>query len=285
MAALLLFASACCREPAAQTNQGENALASAGRGTDSQPPAHPDLTADSSYLLDPAGLAAWQDAADLMVVDVRRVDDFLRVRIPGSVNLPLHAVKTKAFLKERKILLVGEAYANEEMEKTCAMLREEGFSSVRFLDGGLNGWSVTGRHLAGDQLAAQRLRRLSPQEFERVVRNPEWLVVDVSSTGSSGDGDPEPASLSIPFTGGSKQFEEQLRRAAEAHRARFGRVYVLLADRDASRQPQLERAMASLAIEHLYSLDGGLEAYRAERAKHKAMLAAAGRPACRECGR
>ena len=40
-----------------------------------------------------------QVAIVLTLVDVRSTDDFQRLHIPGSLNIPLYAVKTKIFLK------------------------------------------------------------------------------------------------------------------------------------------------------------------------------------------
>ena len=40
-----------------------------------------------------------------MIVDVREPAEFRRVRIPGSINLPVRSVISRDYLKSRKLLL------------------------------------------------------------------------------------------------------------------------------------------------------------------------------------
>jgi rhodanese-related sulfurtransferase len=47
---------------------------------------------------------------EMILVDVRKQDEFERFRITGSISIPLFAIKTKAFLKSIFLVLVNEGY-------------------------------------------------------------------------------------------------------------------------------------------------------------------------------
>ena len=72
----------------------------------------------------------------IVLIDVRNQEDFARLRIPGSINLPLHVVKTKFALESFFIVLVNEGFNHTPLEKECRHLRDLGFKTF-ILDGGL----------------------------------------------------------------------------------------------------------------------------------------------------
>lgn len=45
-----------------------------------------------------------------MLVDIRPTAAFEKLRIPGSLNVPIFAIKTKPFLKKQDLVLVDEGY-------------------------------------------------------------------------------------------------------------------------------------------------------------------------------
>ena len=65
---------------------------------------------------------------DIILIDVRKRVEFEKFRIPGSINIPLFAIKTKAFLKSKSLVIVNEGYNYSELEQECEHLREAGFS-------------------------------------------------------------------------------------------------------------------------------------------------------------
>jgi len=50
-----------------------------------------------------------------VLVDVRDNESFQKIRIPGSINMSLFAVKTKTFLKTKQIVLVNEGYGYNKL--------------------------------------------------------------------------------------------------------------------------------------------------------------------------
>jgi rhodanese-related sulfurtransferase len=76
---------------------------------------------------------------NVLVIDVRKPEDFEKIRIPSSMNMPLFSVKTKLFLKSKQLILVNEGYNYSQLEPECIGLRKAGFK-VNILHGGLYYW-------------------------------------------------------------------------------------------------------------------------------------------------
>ena len=85
----------------------------------------------------------------ITLVDIRGKDQFKTVSIPGAINIPLYAIKTKIYLKSQPLILINEGYHYEPLERECAQLRKAGFQAW-ILHGGLTGWKQTGGPLNGD---------------------------------------------------------------------------------------------------------------------------------------
>jgi rhodanese-related sulfurtransferase len=239
-------------------------------------------TDDAACAISPDELKAWRASGDLLVADLRPSREFEGIRIPGSVNFPVRELKTKLYLRERRLLLVDRGYRGPELEAACRNMRDSGFHTVRVLAGGLEAWRRHIGPLAGEGLAEAALYRVGPEILEGGLRHGEWVVIDVTDAGSATELF-RPVTH-VPFNGGGGHFVSRLRQAITTDgdaRTRF----VVLVDRDGKRYEAIKQAIGRGWPEFLYFLDGGLEAYRAERANHEAMLAAAMHPACRECGR
>ena len=120
-------------------------------------------------------------------IDVRSPAEYDHYRIAGSINIPLHLVKTKEFLKKNPVVLVGDGRSTVELEKTCGELKKSGFESVAVLDGGLFAWYVSKRPLEGNSIEQSKLNRMSAGELFEVRTLPNWSVIDVSTPGKNKD--------------------------------------------------------------------------------------------------
>jgi rhodanese-related sulfurtransferase len=99
---------------------------------------------------------------DLVLADVRSPAEYARLRIAGSLGIPLAFLRSKSFLKARSVILVGDGFRNSALLEECRRLRQEGIDAA-LLDGGLAAWSLKGYPLQGDRLELSALRRVSPQ--------------------------------------------------------------------------------------------------------------------------
>jgi rhodanese-related sulfurtransferase len=228
-------------------------------------------------------LRSWLADNDVLVIDMRPSLQFRRIRIPESVNFTASGLRTKAYLKNRHLLLVDHGYRWPETRDACRLLRAAGFRHVRALPGGLQAWAGTVGPLAGDRAAEVALRRLSPYELDRSARLADWFVIDVSAEFASGDLFAK--ALHVPLARGEREVAARLQAAIDANESGDDGRFVILTDRDGTGYPAIERMLDRGRAKRLYFLDGGLDAYRTHRIAQAALLAQAAKPPCLECGR
>ena len=66
---------------------------------------------DAAYAISPdAVLYKLKQKQKITLIDVRNPEDFARLHIPGSLNIPLYAVKTKVFFKSFPVVLINEGF-------------------------------------------------------------------------------------------------------------------------------------------------------------------------------
>ncbi|MGD9613704.1 MAG: DUF1573 domain-containing protein [Kiritimatiellia bacterium] len=199
------------------------------------------------------GRAAW--------VDVRSADAYAQVRMPGSLQTPLHAVKTKGFLRGRPVVLVDDGHGSRALEEECRKLRQSGFSNLSIWYGGLNAWRRRGGPLEG--AGALAVDRVPPAALHDIVDAADWLVVAVGDGMTNGpDG-----SVAIPFdVAQPEEFTAALEAALEA---RPQVASVLIATMNGEDLGSLAAA-AGKANAFVFFLHGGWTAW----AEHRQMMAA-----------
>jgi rhodanese-related sulfurtransferase len=81
---------------------------------------------------------------DTVVIDTRVSTQYVNSHMDGAINLPLDAIKTKAFLRNKEIILVGSGKSEEELYTACAELKANGFRKAAVLRGGMPFWLGSG---------------------------------------------------------------------------------------------------------------------------------------------
>jgi rhodanese-related sulfurtransferase len=94
-------------------------------------------------------------------IDVRRQDLFKKSHIPTSINIPLHFIKTKQYLKSMKLILINEGYFLEPLYKEHDRLAKLGFDT-RILAGGIAAWNQQGQELTGVSFPHDLTLHLAP---------------------------------------------------------------------------------------------------------------------------
>jgi rhodanese-related sulfurtransferase len=115
----------------------------------------------------------------LVLADVRSPTDHARLRIPGSVGIPLAFLKSKSFLKDRSVILIGDGFRNAALQAECEGLRKSGIEAA-VLGGGLAAWDLKGQPLEGDRFALAELRRVSPQTAYQEKDSGRLIVIDIA---------------------------------------------------------------------------------------------------------
>jgi rhodanese-related sulfurtransferase len=193
----------------------------------------------------------------LTLVDVRRQQDFERLHIPGSINLPLYAVKTKTFLKSSPVVLVNEGFDYSELQSECQRLAGRGYE-VFILDGGLPAWKRKDGRLTGDLLALDEMKAVSPQIFLRAKDYENTEVVDISLTRSDASNRLFPYAKHIPILHESNGSIPELKGLNKKNRP-FQSIVIL--NETGEQYEKAEIMMNRLGIE-VFHLKGGTAAYQ-----------------------
>lgn len=184
---LLLLLSLCVVEPAQSlgledqgeaqemrcTVEAEASLDQSQPEIDWRAPVEVRLT-DENYI------GAMQLAAELekvTLIDTRRADEFVQVHIPGSLNLPGYAIKTKSWLRSHRLVLVDTGYRPVAQQALVQELSASGFTQVWILDGGLTAWIRQGGSVEGDPFKAREINRIEARDLVNQLGWPGWKVV------------------------------------------------------------------------------------------------------------
>jgi rhodanese-related sulfurtransferase len=193
------------------------------------------------------------------IVDVREQSQFEAVRIPGSINIPLFAVKTKTFLKARPLILVNEGYAYEPLERTCAHLRNNGFKAW-ILDGGLAAWNQKSGPLHGDPFQQQGLNKVPAPVFYTEKAYDNWLIVNITPSKKTTVPSAMPEAINIPLSKNADSFVSALKKAVDQRKGN-PLLLLMLFNEKGEGYEGVEQPIQEAGITKVFFLSGGLEAY------------------------
>ncbi len=240
------------------------AQAKAPAGDPAQQPAAGTRAINPDLFVNAAALKRQERSGSLpMLIDVRNSADFKAFRIPGSINLPLFAVKTKSMFKPGPIVLFNEGYNNSPLIWECEKLRENGFDAT-ILFGGLTAWKNSKGAVEGDFFAFKDTNQIPGRIWYSEQKNDCWVCVDASpeSTGTDPDKTGQtvfPEASRIPYAGPAESFSKQVAQAVK-NRKTTGRFYALMVfTQDGSAYPAIEKALKDFPC--LFFLKDGLAGY------------------------
>lgn len=210
----------------------------------------------------------------IVFVDVRNSEEFEKVRIPGSINIPLHFIKSKAFLKLKPLVLVNTGYPYSQMEKDCERLRNNGFKAW-ILMGGIHSWQRKGGQLKGDFLTLNGYNKISPRIFFQEKDYSNQIVLDVSKEHTQASKKLIPYATHIPFFSYSADLDLLLSAitAESKYNPDFGDLrasavnkegvkYFLIFNENGDQYEKIEKIMQKKGLENTFYLKGGLNAYK-----------------------
>ena len=142
------------------------------------------LSRDLQAYMGPAEAIALSKKTQCAILDVRSGDEYDAVHIPGSLHVPLYAIQTKNYLRDRSLLLVDGYGLTSSLEEKCRQLRAMGFKSVRILYGGLSAWKRVGGPLQGHPRAIAELDSIDAALFYSARQYDDCMVIDASTNAS-----------------------------------------------------------------------------------------------------
>ncbi|MFZ0133441.1 MAG: rhodanese-like domain-containing protein [Desulfobacterales bacterium] len=212
----------------------------------------PRLEPDYSLAVTATELLNQINSREVVLVDIRSPEEFERLRIPGSINVALYAIKTKAFLKTQPFVLVNAGFQWRDLENECHRLEKNGFKPSILL-GGLVAWQSQGGTLIGDQLLIATYRKVPAHLFFHEKDYQNIKVFDVS---------PQPlreGKTLIPGIVNVNNIESLLKHAKQ-----YGpthRILVLL-NEHADPHEKFVAAFKKAGISNAFFLESGLNGYR-----------------------
>jgi rhodanese-related sulfurtransferase len=173
---------------------------------------------DASFAISPdAVLYKLKQKEKITLVDVRNPGDFARLHIPGSLNIPLYAVKTKVFLKSFVIVLINAGFHYSPLAAECRKLKDRGFK-VFILDGGLPVWKRNGGRIGGDLFALAEMQAVSPHVFFQEKDFENTLVIDIAPVQTELSRQLIPYSRHIPVSAEPSIWLRKLNRIIAGHK-------------------------------------------------------------------
>ena len=188
----------------------------------------------------------------MTIVDVRSPEEFERLRIPGSINVPFHAVKTKAYLKAQPFVLVSAGYEWRDLESECKRLQQSGYKpSILF--GGLVAWSSQGGPLEGDRLLVATYREIPAHLFFHEKDYKDIKVFDVSAK-------PLPDAQKLIHGNVHVNNIESLVKLAKQKGPSYSAL--VLFNENGEKYEKFDAALKKAGMSNAFYLKGGISGYR-----------------------
>ena len=257
------FAEASAAGPGSARSTGSTGSPQAGSGQ-----ATPATSLVSSGI-EPAlgvGLLGSSLAQKAVIIDTRSAERFARMHIPRSLNLPAFAVKSRADLRERPLVLVDEGFAPGLLLEEAASLRRLGFNHVVVLDGGLAAWIRQGRAVEGTESTPLALTSLSVSDFMRTRRSVEWRALEMKSQTSG----VRPLEFAVEVDR-PEDLAKALRGFGQAVAGRQAPRILVIAP-DQATCARIEARMGATNPAPIYYLTGGRAALDVYRREQKALV-------------
>jgi rhodanese-related sulfurtransferase len=249
-------------------------------------PATDAATSDNSCWVDFSNVAQ-SVTVNATWIDVRSLAETKAIQLPGALRIAMTELRTKTFLKNASIVLVGSGRDDGDIATTCGELKRSGFPSVIALRGGVRAWIAGGRPILGEAAALQGLDLIAPMEFQRQAARAPWIVVGVdlpSSVILPGSPTDYRAIAAHEDAGRvvSEIRSEQAKWRGQKAESRPTAIIVVTVDADHARRAR--DALRTAQVSDVFVLQGGVAAYRDFLNQQHGIAAASGKALVRQCG-
>jgi rhodanese-related sulfurtransferase len=194
----------------------------------------------------------------ITLIDIRGAREFERLKISGSINIPLYAVKTKSFLKPLSIVLIDKGFGYSKLEAEGRRLAELGFK-VSILDGGLPAWKRKGGQLVGDLFALDDMKTVSPRVFFREKDYESLLAVDFSPQRTEASSRLIPCAKHVPLLDDTDGSMLELRQLVSKYKNKSF-FSVLIFNASGKQYANAEKYLNRMGLDAFY-LQSGLDGY------------------------
>lgn len=218
------------------------------------------------------------------IVDIRQAQDFNKIHIPGSINIPLHFIKSKRYLKQKTIIIADKGFFYRSIIEECEKLKKLNFD-VKILNGGLNTWLTKNLPVQGDIFSQEEFFLVDARKVYQEQSIHPILFVDTSDKKVKSQDFKPVFKDAITFTQESKQPFKEIEKFIKAK----PNGSILVFNNFGQGYNEIRDTMLSKGINNLFFLEGGLKAYN--EYLHNLELAKAPKQErlkttqkCRDCG-
>ena len=190
----------------------------------------------------------------IFLIDVRPKAHFEQYRIAGALNIALHAIKTKPFLKAKPIVLVNNGYILSPLARTCQALNQAGFGAT-IMSGGLVAWKAKGGRLIGDPFAQQAMNKISPQTFLQESGYAHQVVIETFETQSAQGRRLHPPARHVALLKDKQGLREVKSIIRQMSSGPFFNLLIVAGTR--KENDQIQRKLAQAGIHQAFFLQGG----------------------------
>lgn len=156
-------------------------------------------------------LSPLQGKPDTVLVDVRPKASFDFFHIDGALNMNTADIRTKAFLADKLVVMVGHGKADSELYEVCGELKAAGFKQVRVLKGGILDWVLENRPVIGQTPHLEDLARLTVAELFQEGKSADTILIGWANGRKLSDVLPFAANLTSGDVAGVKSIVQKRR--------------------------------------------------------------------------
>lgn len=109
----------------------------------------PAVVADLSCAISVLEVVNLRSRNAAFLVDTRSPSEFEAAHVDGALHATPAEVRSKTFLRDRMLVLVGSGKAEQELYVACTELKSRGFPHVKVLRGGMPLWQAQGQPTVG----------------------------------------------------------------------------------------------------------------------------------------
>lgn len=201
----------------------------------------------------------------VFMVDTRLKTEFIRFKIPGSLNIPESLIKTKAFLKTKPVALIDMGVAHADLINLAKDLNTKGFDAC-VLDGGIAAWIQKGGAMVGNPFSIRQANEINPRILFAGQASENWLILDFSAQPPQ----PHPISKAIPIktAGPDGNNQDMVGAVLNAHPLNQPGAIIIL--NETGQNYNILKQRFPVRLRHkIFTLTGGLDAYNRFLSRHR----------------
>ena len=150
---------------------------------------------------------------DTVMIDTRAKAAFDTSHIDGAVNFSSAELRTKRYLADKRVVLLGDGKRDQDLYELCSELKAAGFKQTRVLRGGMLAWLLDNKPVVGVASNFADLSSLNPGELFQESKMADSVLIGLPSMRHLADVLPMMQSVSADSPAAVKEFIQKRKKA------------------------------------------------------------------------